>query len=46
MTPAWLNRMVLGPHVPRLQALAQHHPEVTLLAGHMGLEIFQRQPAG
>jgi glyoxylase-like metal-dependent hydrolase (beta-lactamase superfamily II) len=35
LTPRWLNRLVLGPHVPRLIALAAAHPEVRLLAGHM-----------
>lgn len=45
VTPAWVNRMVLGPHGPRLQAFAQEHPEVRVLAGHMRREFFQRQPA-
>jgi glyoxylase-like metal-dependent hydrolase (beta-lactamase superfamily II) len=35
ITPGWLNRLVLGPHVPRLQAWAKAHPDVQLLAGHM-----------
>ena len=41
LTPPWLNRLVLGPHVPRLLALAAAHPEVRLLAGHMlrGVDI-------
>lgn len=35
LTPAWLNRLVIGPHVPRLKEFAAAHPEVRLLAGHM-----------
>lgn len=34
LTPAWLNRIVLGAHVPHLVRLAEEHPEVHLLAGH------------
>lgn len=34
LTPDWLNRMVIGPYVPRLKAFAAAHPEVRLLAGH------------
>lgn len=45
VTPAWLNRLVLGPHGPRLQAFAHGHPEVRLLAGHMRRSFFERQPA-
>jgi glyoxylase-like metal-dependent hydrolase (beta-lactamase superfamily II) len=41
VTPAWLNRLVLGPHGPRLEALARAHPEVRLLAGHMRRTFFQ-----
>lgn len=41
VTPAWLNRPVLGPHGPRLRALAQAHPEVRMLAGHMWHSIFE-----
>jgi glyoxylase-like metal-dependent hydrolase (beta-lactamase superfamily II) len=44
-TPAWLNRLVLGPHGPRLQAFAREHPEVRLLAGHMRRSFFEGQPA-
>jgi len=45
VTPAWLNRLVLGPHGPRLQAFAREHPEVRLLAGHMRRSYFEGQPA-
>jgi glyoxylase-like metal-dependent hydrolase (beta-lactamase superfamily II) len=34
ITPGWLNRLVIGPHVPRLKAFAIAHPEVQMLAGH------------
>ena len=40
LTPAWLNRLVLGPHVPRIQQWAANHPEVRLLAGHLWKESF------
>jgi glyoxylase-like metal-dependent hydrolase (beta-lactamase superfamily II) len=35
LTPNWLNRLVIGPHVPHLRAWAKSHPEVRLMAGHM-----------
>jgi len=40
ITPNWLNRLVIGPHVPRIQAWASDHPEVRLLAGHMWRPFF------
>jgi glyoxylase-like metal-dependent hydrolase (beta-lactamase superfamily II) len=40
LTPSWLNQVVIGPHVPRLRALAEAHPEVRLLAGHMWKSFF------
>jgi glyoxylase-like metal-dependent hydrolase (beta-lactamase superfamily II) len=40
ITPAWLNRIVLGPHVPRLKVFAAAHPEVRLLAGHAWKSFF------
>lgn len=43
LTPAWLNRLAIGAHVPRLQALAAAHPEVRLLAGHMWKSFFDQQ---
>jgi glyoxylase-like metal-dependent hydrolase (beta-lactamase superfamily II) len=45
-TPAWLNRIVLGNHGPRLRAFAQEHPEVQMLAGHMWRSFFERQTSG
>ena len=41
LTAGWLNRLVLGPHVPRLQVWASDHPEVRLLAGHMWQSFFE-----
>jgi glyoxylase-like metal-dependent hydrolase (beta-lactamase superfamily II) len=35
ITPPFLNRWVLGPHVEKLRRWASAHPEVRLLAGHM-----------
>jgi len=46
VTPAWLNRIVLGNHGPRLRAFAQEHPEVRMLAGHMWRRFFEQQAAG
>jgi glyoxylase-like metal-dependent hydrolase (beta-lactamase superfamily II) len=43
VTPAWLNRVVLGPHGPTLKAFAARHPEVRMLAGHMWREFFVSQ---
>lgn len=40
LIPPWLSRLALGPHVPRLQALALAHPEIRLLAGHMWQTYF------
>jgi glyoxylase-like metal-dependent hydrolase (beta-lactamase superfamily II) len=40
LTPAWLNKLVLGPHIPRLRALATAHPEVRMLAGHFWQDSF------
>ncbi|MEW6718272.1 MAG: MBL fold metallo-hydrolase [Chloroflexota bacterium] len=41
VTPQWMNRLVLGPHIPQLQAWASFHPEVRLLAGHMWKSFFE-----
>jgi glyoxylase-like metal-dependent hydrolase (beta-lactamase superfamily II) len=43
LTPGWLNRLVIGPHVPRLREWASRHPEVRLLAGHMQQSFFDAQ---
>ena len=34
ITPAWLNRMILGNHVQKVQKFSQEHPEVRIVAGH------------
>ncbi len=41
LTPQWLNRLAIGPHVPRLRAFAEAHPEVRILAGHMWASFFE-----
>ncbi|HUW97003.1 MAG TPA: MBL fold metallo-hydrolase [Anaerolineae bacterium] len=43
LTPPWLNRMVIGSHVPNLRDWASHHPEVRLLAGHMRQSFFEAE---
>ncbi len=43
ITPAWMNRLVLGPHVPCLRDWAAANPDVRLLAGHMWLESFNEE---
>jgi glyoxylase-like metal-dependent hydrolase (beta-lactamase superfamily II) len=40
LTPQWLNRLAIGPHVPRLRAFAAAHHEVQVLAGHMWQSFF------
>jgi glyoxylase-like metal-dependent hydrolase (beta-lactamase superfamily II) len=40
LTPDWLNRLVIGPHVDRLRAWAAAQPDVRLLAGHMWHDYF------
>ena len=46
VTPAWLNRIVLGTHLARLRAFAEGHPDVRMLAGHMWRSFFDSQAAG
>jgi len=43
LIPQWLNSLVLGPHVARLQAWASTHPDVRLLAGYMWTSFFEAQ---
>ena len=38
--PAWIMRLALGPHEPRLRAFGEAHPEVTLTSSHMFLDFF------
>jgi len=45
-TPAWLIKLVLGPHDPHLREFMQAHPEVRVLNSHMFLDFFNKeQPA-
>jgi glyoxylase-like metal-dependent hydrolase (beta-lactamase superfamily II) len=46
LTPEWVNRVAIGPHVPRLQQWAVEHPDVRLLAGHMWLQFFEVDRGG
>jgi glyoxylase-like metal-dependent hydrolase (beta-lactamase superfamily II) len=34
-------RPMIGPHLPRLKAFAEAHPEVRVIAGHMYLDFFR-----
>jgi glyoxylase-like metal-dependent hydrolase (beta-lactamase superfamily II) len=40
--PAWLERLVLGAHAPRLHAFRAAHPEIQVTTGHMQLDFFQK----
>jgi glyoxylase-like metal-dependent hydrolase (beta-lactamase superfamily II) len=42
-TPAWLIRLVLGPHDERLRRFRHQHPEVWLVNSHMWLDTFQKE---
>jgi glyoxylase-like metal-dependent hydrolase (beta-lactamase superfamily II) len=44
LTPDWLNRLAIGPHVPRIRAWSAAHPEVRILAGHMWSAFFEELP--
>ena len=39
--PPWLERLVLGPHAPRLRAFRAVHPEIQMTTGHMWLDFFE-----
>jgi glyoxylase-like metal-dependent hydrolase (beta-lactamase superfamily II) len=39
--PPWVERLVLGPHVPRLRAFSSAHPEIRMTTGHMWLDFFE-----
>jgi glyoxylase-like metal-dependent hydrolase (beta-lactamase superfamily II) len=41
LTPGWLNRLVIGDHVPRLRAWSSAYPEVRMVAGHMWSTFFE-----
>ena len=38
-----LYRPTIGPHVPRLKAFTEAHPDVRMLAGHMLLDWFEEE---
>ena len=40
--PAFLTRLVLGPHAPRINAFMQAHPEVQVVGAHMDLSFYSR----
>lgn len=42
-TPAWLIKLVLGPHDPRLRQFMSMHPEVVLSNSHMTPEWFKNE---
>lgn len=42
ISPDWINRRVIGPHVPRLRAWAEAHPNVRIIAAHMWLSFFEK----
>lgn len=43
-TPAWLIKLVLGPHDQRLRAFMRSHPEVLLTNSHVPPEFFALHP--
>lgn len=43
LLPPWIYKPVIGPHVPRLKAFAEAHPEVRMLAGHMWTDFFEKE---
>jgi glyoxylase-like metal-dependent hydrolase (beta-lactamase superfamily II) len=40
--PGWLERLVLGPHSPRLAQFKSRHPEMLITTGHMPEAFFSR----
>lgn len=43
VTPAWLNRLVLGKHIQRIRRFSQTHPEVKIVAGHTYVKIDRKK---
>ncbi|MBI5954632.1 MAG: MBL fold metallo-hydrolase [Chloroflexi bacterium] len=43
-TPAWLIKLVLGPHDGTLRAFMKAHPEVLVSNSHMYPEFFEQHP--
>jgi len=44
--PAWLARLVLGPHTPRLRQFMLEHQEMLITTGHMPIEFFAQEHEG
>jgi glyoxylase-like metal-dependent hydrolase (beta-lactamase superfamily II) len=42
LLPSWIYKLIIGPHVPRLQVFSESHPEVKFLAGHMWMNFFKK----
>ena len=42
VTPAWLIRLVLGPHDARLRRFMHAHAEVRMASSHMWPEWFEK----
>lgn len=43
ITPGWINRMVIGPHVDRLKRFSNLHPEIQMTAGHAWMNQERRR---
>lgn len=41
--PAWVERLVLGEHVPALRLFQTQHPEMHITTGHMRLGYFENR---
>ncbi len=42
--PAWMVKLVLGPHDPRLRAFMRAHPEILVSNSHMFPDFFMQHP--
>ncbi len=43
VTSAWINRIMLGKHIQRIQAFSLTHPEVKIVAGHTFVKIDRKK---
>ena len=43
VTPAWMNRLVLGKHIQRIRAFSQAHQEVKIVSGHTYVKIDRKK---
>jgi hypothetical protein len=39
-SPDWVSGLMLGPHVPRIRAFMQAHPEIEVVGSHMALAFY------